>query len=61
MEKQNIICAGEDDICLFCGIGDELEDQESCKFDSQRTEEGCPGFECMEQCRLCPSDCEFLG
>jgi hypothetical protein len=24
-------------------------------------ESGCLKFECAEQCRLCPTDCEFYG
>ncbi|MDF2889754.1 MAG: hypothetical protein K0R80_121 [Clostridia bacterium] len=60
-KRQNVICAGEDGICLFCDIGESLEDADFCEFDSLRTEDGCPGFTCNEQCRLCPSDCEFLG
>lgn len=61
--KQNAACAGEEDdgICMFCSIGDELVDDEQCKFDSQKINNDCPGFECSEQCRECPGDCEFLG
>lgn len=59
--RQNIICADGNDLCLFCYVGEILEDEESCKFDNQKTKDGCPGFVCNEQCRYCPEDCEFLG
>ena len=62
MARQNVKCAGEDGICLFCCKADEIEaDNDHCEYDYQKTEEGCPGFECSEQCRECPADCEFLG
>ncbi len=59
--RQNVLCAGEDGICLFCMIGEDLEGDQVCKFDNQRTDKECPGFQCCEQCRECPKDCEFLG
>ena len=60
MARQNVICADGESICLFCSVGDDLEDGDSCGYDPLHTDEGCPGFECSEQCRLCPSSCEFL-
>jgi hypothetical protein len=59
--RQNVICAGADGICLFCSIGDDLDEDDECPFDGQKTDEGCPGFACVEQCRECPSDCEFYA
>ncbi len=59
--RQNIICADGIDLCLICAIGDTLGEGEGCEFDNQKTEKGCPEFECNEQCRYCPEDCEFLG
>lgn len=58
--KKHIECAGEDGICAICALGEELEDDDPCRYDGLRGEEECPGFECAEQCRLCPADCEFL-
>jgi len=58
--KKNIECAGEDGICLFCEIGDDLcVDDEKCPYEDLLTKDGCPKFICVEQCRLCPPDCEF--
>jgi hypothetical protein len=59
--RQNIKCADGEDICVFCAVGDNLEDPDYCEYDDQKTEDGCPGFECSAQCRECPMDCEFLG
>ena len=61
MVRKNIECAGEDGLCMICAVGDDLENDECCKYDSQHTEEGCTGFQCSEQCRLCPTTCEFLA
>jgi hypothetical protein len=61
MSKQNIICTEGHSLCSICMRAEFLENDEPCEFDSQKTNEGCPGFICNEQCRLCPSDCEFLG
>ena len=60
MPRQNVLCAEGDIICMICAVGDDLKDDEPCKFDDQRTDDNCPGFECSEQCRLCPKICEFL-
>lgn len=59
--RQNIICAEGNNLCLICMRAEDLENDEECKFDKIRTEKRCPGFICNEQCRYCPSDCEFLG
>lgn len=61
MKPQNIECAGADGICVICALGEELKDNEPCQYDAMRGEDECPGFECAEQCRLCPEDCEFYG
>lgn len=61
MSKQDFTCAEGNNLCSICMRSEFLENDEPCEFDSQKTNEGCPGFICNEQCRLCPSDCEFLG
>ena len=60
MKPRNIECAGADGICTICVIGEDLEEDAPCRYDAMRDGDGCPGFECAEQCRLCPEDCEFL-
>ena len=57
--KENIECAGKDGICLFCEIGDDLENDEQCEYINLLNQDGCPKFICVERCRLCPPDCEF--
>jgi hypothetical protein len=60
-EHKTPCCISEDeDICLLCSIGDELEDPDSCEFDNKRDGNYCPKFICCEQCRLCPTECEYL-
>ena len=57
--KQNQICAGNDDICMICTVGDNLENDAKCKHINLLHENDCPKFECAEQCRFCSLDCEF--
>ncbi len=58
--RKNIECAGEDGICMICINGEDLENDKQCQYDIFLDESGCLKFECSEQCRLCPTDCEFL-
>lgn len=39
----------------------EVEAMLELQHDIFLDESGCLKFECAEQCRLCPTDCEFYG
>lgn len=55
-----------EDLCTFCAVPDmdgdfDFEIAYVCKYDDQKKDDSCPGFECGEQCRLCDPACEYLG
>ena len=58
--RQHQICADDDGICMFCVVGDGLENDEKCPYENLLINNDCPKFICNYQCRECPPECEFL-
>jgi hypothetical protein len=49
------------DLCTLCSVPDEESfdnDGDKCPYDEQKKESSCPGFSCVEQCRLCDPSCQ---